>query len=90
MRQYRAPKMVLEKAGGNRICQFCDDPIKKRQECYTLRVRNSVGYFRGIHIHKWHMKRINEKTCKHRMECVTETRACSSQLCSRRKETPFE
>jgi len=75
------PKMQKEMAQGKRICQFCEEPIKKGQSCYSIRIVTYFPISRGIHIHAFHVKRRMAKKCSHRMECITDGAQCKSPIC---------
>ena len=79
-RPYRQ-RMQREKSRGRRLCRLCDEPIKKGQTCYTMRVRGHT-WTRGIHIHTSHIKPFNPKNCTHKMECVTGKYQCDLQICN--------
>jgi hypothetical protein len=76
------PKMQLEVAKGQRICQLCENFIEKGQKCYTVRVRNGM-YARGLHIHKKHIRPWKVEECNYKMECMTgeHTRKCHVYNC---------
>jgi hypothetical protein len=73
-------KMIRETSRGRRLCRLCNEPIKKGQKCFTIRVRGQV-WTRGIHIHESHIKALNPKNCSHKMECITGKYYCNLQLC---------
>jgi hypothetical protein len=82
---YHRAKMRNDVARGNRICQLCENPIRKGQKCYSMWVSGRV-YATAVHIHKSHCKPTDGTKCVHRAECVTGEYECKSVLCKYRRD----
>ena len=85
MSNFKFKRMMHEEvAQRNRNCMLCNEPIKKKQVCYTISVSGRIWPTK-LHIHKWHCKPISIKTCKSRMKCLTDNNECNSILCKNRR-----
>ena len=82
---YRRQKMSKERSRGHRTCQICENPIKKGQVCFSIRIPGP-RYYTAIHIHKSHIRPVNPNKCSHRMECISGEYNCKNYNCKLHKQ----